>query len=99
MVCRLQTPDGTFLPLARPPRITAPTKPAHDELKEVLSVIKITIALDAQAGFGMPASGRVRVSALQTSVDATPVCGYRHIAVDAAVKGAFPGTSAWSPPI
>jgi hypothetical protein len=99
MVCRLQRRDGTFLPPARPTRTTALTKPAHDELKEVLSVIKINIALDAQAGFGMPASGRVRVSTFQTSVDATPVCGYRHIAVDAAVKGAFPGTSAWSPPI
>ena len=32
-------------------------------------------------------------------VDATPVCGYRHITGVVAVKGAFPGTSAWSPPV
>jgi hypothetical protein len=30
--------------------------------------------------------------------DVAPVCGYTHI-TDAVVLGAFPGTSAWSPPI
>jgi hypothetical protein len=35
-----------------------------------------------------------------TTVPGTVVCGYRHIADDVLVlKGAFPGTSAWSPPI
>ncbi|MGA9747725.1 MAG: hypothetical protein WBQ50_09770 [Nocardioides sp.] len=29
----------------------------------------------------------------------TAVCGYTHDADVAVVKGAFPGTSAWSPPI
>ncbi len=57
------------------------------------------IALGQPAGFGMPISGRVRQSAFLTAVDATAVCGYRNLAVDATVKGAFPGTSAWSPPI
>jgi hypothetical protein len=32
-------------------------------------------------------------------VDATPVCGYRQITDGAVLEGAFPGTSAWSPPI
>jgi hypothetical protein len=32
-------------------------------------------------------------------VDATPVCGYRAITDVAVFKGAFPGTSVWSPPI
>ena len=58
-----------------------------------------TIALDQQVGSGMPMSGRVRVSAFPTAVVATPVCGYRPITADAALKGVFPGTSAWSPPI
>ena len=32
-------------------------------------------------------------------VDATVVCGYRHITDVAVATGAFPGPSAWSPPI
>lgn len=31
--------------------------------------------------------------------DTTPVCGYSLITDVAVLKGAFPGTSAWSPPI
>jgi hypothetical protein len=62
-------------------------------------MMNINIVLGQQAGFGMPMSGRVRQSALPTSVAATTVCAYRGIAVDGTVKGGFPGTSAWSPPI
>ena len=63
-----------------------------------------TIAMSQPAGFGMPLSGRVRRDAspvFGTAVDATRVCGYRHIAVvtTAVLKGDFPGISAWSPPI
>jgi len=65
-----------------------------------------------QADFGMPSSGRVRVADLRglpvtTGVDfVTSAHNCAHISdnsvttmADAAVKGAFPGTSAWSPPI
>ena len=34
-----------------------------------------------------------------TGIQGTAVCGYRHATDVVAVKGAFPGTSAWSPPI
>jgi hypothetical protein len=65
----------------------------------VFSVIKFdNLALGQPAGFGMPVSGRIRKSA-STAAVATTVCEYRQLAVDATVKGAFPGTSAWSPPI
>ncbi len=67
----------------------------------------ITIAPDQQVGLGMPMSGgastNLSLGASATAVDATAVCGYRHgwtdVVADATVKGAFPGTSAWSPPI
>ena len=67
-----------------------------------------------QADFGMPSSGRVRVADLRglpvtTGVDietSVHTCALiqdlavdRSAMTDAAVKGAFPGTSAWSPPI
>ena len=65
------------------------------------------------AGFGMPVITRDRdafLRALPTMTAAVPaagrdgwavlegtdVCVYAHVS---AVKGAFPGTSAWSPPI
>jgi len=78
-------------------------------------VITSIVNFSQQADFGMPASGRVRMAALRplqvTGVVSasgqkcalmdvvTPVAGYRHIVTDVVVKGAFPGTSAWSPPI
>ncbi len=84
-------------------------------LKEVFAVIKSNVRFGQQAGFGMPMSWSAPVAivrALPTSgavlaaagskrgrVDATPVCGYRHITDAATVQGAFPGTSAWRPPI
>jgi hypothetical protein len=45
----------------------------------------------------LPAAGAI---APVTGIQGTAVCGYR-LTTDAAVavKGAFPGTSAWSPPI
>jgi hypothetical protein len=67
-----------------------------------------------QADFGMPSSARVRVADLRglpvtTGVDfmtSGHSCALiqdtvvdRSAMTDAAVKGAFPGTSAWSPPI
>ncbi len=81
------------------PRTSALTKPALESSKEVLTVIKFNISLGQQAGFGMPTSGRVRTSICPTGLDATRVSGYRAVVVDATAKGAFPGTSAWSPPI
>ena len=67
-----------------------------------------------QTGFGLPVSGSAAaVRALPTvggvsvnaaawgkgrSADVAPVRAYALI-TDAVVEGAFPGTSAWSPPI
>jgi hypothetical protein len=51
------------------------------------------------AGFAMPASGCVRIDAFPTAVDATGVRGYAAVTAVAGLKGVFPGTSAWSPPI
>ncbi len=70
-------------------------------------------AIAPSAGFGMSVIVRDRdafLRALPTTtvadwaagfdgtavLEGTGVCAYRHIS---AVKGAFPGTSAWSPPI
>ena len=77
-------------------------------------MIKINTTFGPQAGFGMPASARVRnlvstpvvtgvVSALAAGpksalIDADVVCGYRWN-TDVVATGVFPGTSAWSPPI
>ena len=59
-----------------------------------------TIAPSQPSGFGMPMSGRVRVTAsVVTDVDATRVCGAYRVITAAVLKGVFPGTSAWSPPI
>ena len=82
-------------------------------MKEVLSMINSNMIFGPQAGFGMPASARVRnlvsapvatgvVSALAAGpksalIDADQVCGYRRT-TDAVATGVFPGTSAWSPP-
>jgi hypothetical protein len=65
-----------------------------------------------QAGFSMPSSARVRVANLRglpvtTGVDfgtSGHSCAFISdnsvsTMTDAAVKGAFPGASAWSPPI
>jgi hypothetical protein len=70
---------------------------------------------DWQISFGMPSSARVRVTALRgllpvttgvdhvasadTSALSQDVAIDRPAMTDVAVKGAFPGTSAWSPPI
>jgi hypothetical protein len=94
-------------------RITALTKPAPEETKEVLAVMNINMTVGQLADLGMPVSGRGRIasvralpmtgSAVATGpksafVDATPVCGYSHITDVAVLMGTFPGTSAWSPP-
>ena len=44
----------------------------------------------------LPAAGAI---APVTGIQGTAVCGYRLTTDAVAVKGAFPGTSAWSPPI
>ena len=44
----------------------------------------------------LPAAGAI---ASVTGNQGTAVCGYRLTTDAVAVKGAFPGTSAWSPPI
>ncbi|MBA2463651.1 MAG: hypothetical protein H0V42_01570 [Nocardioidaceae bacterium] len=71
-------------------------------------------AAQQSAGFGMPGLGRDRVASVRVlpttgvvsaaiagstaTFEGTVACGYRHIN-DVAVKGAFPGASAWSPPV
>ncbi|MGH3333497.1 MAG: hypothetical protein ACRDPJ_19540 [Nocardioidaceae bacterium] len=78
-------------------------------------MIKINTTFSQQAGFAMPVSGIAPVAATRAlpamggvSVIAagskrfeatTAVCGYRHITDVVVLTGAFPGTSAWSPPI
>lgn len=112
--CRLRVRDATVYTTAQDPRTTALTTPAHEAHKEV-SAVANTITTDTQhAGFGMPSVGRSRVAALRglpvtTGVDrwvAGDTCAlrqdiadYRSVMTDATVKGAFPGASAWSPPI
>jgi hypothetical protein len=77
-------------------------------------VMNINQIASRQADFGMPVSGRVRMSlrALPTTgvvssaagqkcvlIDATPATGYSQVVPGfATVTDAFPGTSAWSPP-
>jgi len=48
----------------------------------------------------VPAAGAIVPAADEQGIQGTAVCGYRHLTdAVAVVKGAFPGTSAWSPPI
>lgn len=44
-------------------------------------------------------TGTTPASDMKRPFDTTPVSGYDHITDGAVVNGAFPGTSAWSPPI
>ena len=46
----------------------------------------------------LPAAGAIVLAGADQGIQGTTVCGYRHV-TDVVVKGAFPGTSAWSPPI
>lgn len=78
-------------------------------------MIKFNVSLSQQSEFGMPISGHAAVASVRAlpvmggvSVvavakgrleDVNAVCGYTRITDGAVVKGAFPGTSAWSPPI
>jgi hypothetical protein len=96
---------------------TALTKPALDQMKEVIAVINTIVNFSQHADLGMPVSGRVRMASLRAlpmttgvvSSDAGQKCalidttrvidGYLVAADVVVVKGAFPGTSAWSPPI
>ncbi len=65
-----------------------------------------TVSIAQHADFGMPVSGRVRVAALRRLPMTTGVVSWaaqQKCALfgmtDVSDKGAFPGTSAWSPPI
>lgn len=78
-------------------------------------MMNINVTCGQQAYFAMPISDRGRIASVRALpltgvvfaaagsksvfVDATPVCGYGHITDVAVLKGTFPGTSAWSPPI
>jgi hypothetical protein len=50
---------------------------------------------------GCVTGASARPNAVEAGIQGTGAFGYRHIATDAVatLKGAFPGTSAWSPPI
>lgn len=49
---------------------------------------------------GVVAAASTSLRGTATGIQGTRVCGYDHITDAVAVlKGAFPGTSAWSPPI
>ncbi|HJR50222.1 MAG TPA: hypothetical protein VJ794_03895 [Gemmatimonadales bacterium] len=49
---------------------------------------------------GAAAAATAGLRGTVTGIEGTTVCGYDHITDAVAVlKGAFPGTSAWSPPI
>ena len=76
---------------------------------------EFTWTISQPAGISMPTISRDRVLSVRAlpvttgvvslaagmqRVEGTRVCGYAHLVDDVAVvKGAFPGTSAWSPPI
>jgi hypothetical protein len=77
-------------------------------------VMNINMTLSQQAELAMPISGNGPVAAVRVlpmgaspaaadrtrfSIDTTPVCGYSLTTDVAVLKGTFPGTSAWSPPI
>jgi len=77
-------------------------------------VMNINMTLSQQVDFAMPISGNGLVAAVRVlpmgaspaaadrkrfSIDTTPVCGYSLNTDVAVLTGAFPGTSAWSPPI
>ncbi len=77
-------------------------------------MMNINMTLSQPADFAMPISGNGLVAAVRAlptgvssaaadrkrfSIDTTRVCGYSHVTDVAVLKGTFPGTSAWSPPI
>jgi hypothetical protein len=58
------------------------------------------VRVSAPSSLPMMTAAAAQVSGQKCALIAsTPVTGYRHIVTDVVVKGAFPGTSAWSPPI
>jgi hypothetical protein len=81
----------------------------------VLAVIKTNVTVSQQAGFAMPATGASRgssdvralwvggVSAIiagpRRNEFVAPVCAHKATTDVYVLKGAFPGISAWSPPI
>ena len=78
-------------------------------------MINIDMTLSQQADFAMPISGNGFVAAVRALpmgavpaaaagskrrlLDTTTVCDYRHVTDVAVLNNAFPGASAWSPPI
>jgi hypothetical protein len=114
MDCRLQGVPGRFSLVQFSPAHIGPDTAGARQQKEVTAVINTNVSNSQHTGFGMPVSGRVRVSSLRalptTAVsplsgqkcalmDLTQVIdGYRLVTGVAVATGAFPGTSAWSPP-
>jgi hypothetical protein len=63
----------------------------------VMPACDTTVAAATRA---LPLAGGVSVpAAAVASFDGTAVSGYGHTTDDTVIKGAFPGASAWSPPI
>ncbi len=61
--------------------------------------MNLNMTLGQKAEFGMPAMRGWSASVCTFRVNGTRVSAYAHGTDLAIVKGAFPGTSAWSPPI
>jgi len=116
MDCRLQGCPGKFSPVQFSCAHIGPDTAGARQQKEVTAVINTIVSSSQHTGFGMPVSGRVRVSSLRALLttgavspaagqkcalmDQTQVIdGYRLVTDVAVTTGAFPGTSAWSPPI
>ncbi len=93
-----------------------PDKAGARRHKEVIAVVNNIVSFSQHAGFGMPVSGRARVSSLRAfpmtdavapaagqkcalSGSTLVIDGYRLVTGVAVATGAFPGPSAWSPPI
>jgi hypothetical protein len=84
-------------------------------MEEVIAVMNTIVNSGQHNGWGMPVSGRVRVDSLRafapTTTPVSLVAGQKcalmdstrvidgYTVVTAVATGAFPGTSAWSPPI
>jgi hypothetical protein len=116
-IAAYRAPPVSSLSIELNPRTHGPDTAGARQQEEVTAV-NINIAISSQSnGFGMPVSGRARVTSLRVVLatgtaipfsgqkcalmeQAPVIDGYR-VDADAAVTttGAFPGPSAWSPPI
>ena len=83
---------NTTMTVSQPAGFGMPTSTQElmrDRVASVRALPMTTGVVSLPAGVVVPATG----------IQGTAVCGYRHATDVVAVKGAFPGTSAWSPPI